>query len=167
VETETPAGARDRPQARWAVAAPTMLLREFVQVSEEFERKMGRELGVNQTDLLAMQHLISGGPLSPSEIAGRLGVTTAAATTIVDRLAKVGHVTRHSNEHDRRGIVVVPEPESVRRALDVLQPMVQAVDAALGEFDEAEQRAITAYLTHVLEIYRQHARPEDSSEGPA
>lgn len=144
-------------QPQWDVAAPTVLLREFLRVSEDFERRLGRELEVNPTDLAAMEHLLQSGPLSPSDIAARLGVTTAAATTIVDRLSKVGHVHRESNERDRRGVLVVPEPESVRRAFDVIRPMVQAVDEALGEFDAAEQRAITAYLERVLEIYRTHA----------
>ena len=143
-------------QPHWDVGAPTVLLREFLQISEDFERRLGRELEVNPTDLAAMEHLIQSGPLSPSEIASRLGVTTAAATTIVDRLAKVGHVSRRTNEQDRRGVLVVPEPESVRRALGVIQPMVQAVDGALREFNETEQRAITAYLQRVLEIYRAH-----------
>ncbi|MFC0682221.1 MarR family winged helix-turn-helix transcriptional regulator [Lysobacter korlensis] len=153
METET-AGTS---QPQWNVAAPTILLREFLSVSEDFERRLGRELEVNPTDLAAMEHLIQSGPLSPSDIAARLGVTTAAATTIVDRLAKVGHVSRRSNEQDRRGVLVVPEPESVRRALGVIQPMVQAVDGALRDFDDAEQRAITAYLHRVLEIYRSYA----------
>jgi DNA-binding MarR family transcriptional regulator len=153
VETE-PA---ETSQARWAVAPPTTLLREFLRVSDDFERRLGRDLGVNPTDLQAMEHLIESGPLSPSEIAARLGVTTAAATTIVDRLTRVGHVHRQSNEHDRRGVLVVPEPGSIRRALGVIMPMVQEVDGALRDFDEAEQRAITAYLERVLEIYRTHA----------
>jgi DNA-binding MarR family transcriptional regulator len=144
-------------QPRWAVAPPTALLREFLRVSADFERRLGRDLEVNPTDLTAMEHLIESGPLSPSEIAARLGVTTAAATTIVDRLARVGHVHRRSNEQDRRGVLVVPESGSIRRALDVIRPMVQEVDGALSEFDEAEQRAITAYLERVLEIYRAHA----------
>jgi DNA-binding MarR family transcriptional regulator len=136
------------------------LLREFLKVSGEFEHRLGRELDVNPTDLTAMEHLIESGPLSPSEIASRLGVTTAAATTVVDRLTKVGHVRRQSNERDRRGVVVVPEPDSVRRALGVIQPMVHAVDDALRDFDEAEQRAITAYLERVLAIYRAYAGQE-------
>lgn len=137
-----------------------MLLREFLQVSEDFERRLGRELEVNPTDLAAMEHLIQSGPLSPSEIAARLGVTTAAATTIVDRLARVGHVHRRSNEQDRRGVLVVPEADSVQRALGVIRPMVEAVDDALTDFDETEQRAITAYLERVLQIYRAHALEE-------
>jgi DNA-binding MarR family transcriptional regulator len=156
VENESPAA----PAARWDVAPPTMLLREFLQVSEDFERRLGRELEVNPTDLAAMEHLIQSGPLSPSEIAARLGVTTAAATTIVDRLARVGHVHRRSNEQDRRGVLVVPEADSVQRALGVIRPMVEAVDDALTDFDETEQRAITAYLERVLQIYRAHALEE-------
>jgi DNA-binding MarR family transcriptional regulator len=149
--------APENSQPQWDVAPPTVLLREFLRVSDDFERRLGRELDVNPTDLTAMEHLIESGPLSPSEIAARLGVTTAAATTIVDRLSKVGHVHRESNERDRRGVIVVPEPESVQRAFDAIRPMVQAVDEALGDFNEAEQRAITAYLERVLEIYRAHA----------
>ncbi len=150
-------------QPRWDVAEPTLLLREFLEVSGDFERRLGAELEVNPTDLAAMEHLIQSGPLSPSEIASRLGVTTAAATTIVDRLTRVGHVARRSNEQDRRGVLVVPEPESVRRALGVILPMVQAVDGALDDFDEAERRAIAAYLRRVLEIYRAHATPETTA----
>ena len=156
MQTERPGDV----QPRWDVAEPTILLREFLEVSGDFERRLGAELEVNPTDLTAMEHLIQSGPLSPSEIASRLGVTTAAATTIVDRLTRVGHVARRSNEQDRRGVLVVPEPESVRRALGVILPMVQAVDGALEDFDETEQRAITAYLRRVLEIYRAHATPE-------
>jgi DNA-binding MarR family transcriptional regulator len=144
-------------QPRWDVAPPTVLLREFLRVSEDFERRLGRELAVNPTDLTAMEHLIQSGPLSPSEIAARLGVTTAAATAIVDRLTRIGHVHRQPNQHDRRGVLVVPEPGSIHRALGVIRPRVQAVDEALREFDEAEQRAIAAYLERVLEIYREHA----------
>ncbi len=156
MQTERP----EETQEGWDVAEPTVLLREFLSVSEDFERRLGVELEVNPTDLAAMEHLIQSGPLSPSEIAARLGVTTAAATTIVDRLARVGHVARRSNENDRRGVLVVPEPASVQRALGIIMPMVQAVDGALQDFDETEQRAIAAYLRRVLEIYRTHATPE-------
>ncbi len=47
------------------------------------------------------------------------------------------------------------------RILDVvIHSMVQAVDGALGMFDEAEQRAITAYLQRVLEVHRAYADAE-------
>lgn len=44
--------------------------------------------------------------LSMSEIAQRMGHSTAAATGLVDRLEKVGHVKRVHASHDRRKILV-------------------------------------------------------------
>ena len=85
----------------------TLLLRTVIELSDAFERALGKELGVNPTDLTAMEHLIQSGPLTPSEIAKRLSLTPAAATTVVDRLASVGHVTRSPHPTDRRGVLVL------------------------------------------------------------
>ena len=67
------------------------LLRQILTLNHEVEKELGRRLGVNLTDLTAMEHLISSGPLSPTDIADRLGVSTAATTGAIDRLVKAGH----------------------------------------------------------------------------
>ena len=131
-----------------AVRPPTVLLRALLDVTEEFERALGSELTVNPTDLHAMEHLIMSGPLSPSELSRRLGVTSAATTTVVDRLTALGHVRREPHPSDRRGIRVVA--------------------SVLDDFDEAEQSAITRYLQRVVEQYRDHAEPrEGAAQGRA
>lgn len=140
----------DRPSVHEA----TSLLREIQQISDDFEVHMGRSLTVNLTDLKAMEHLIMSGPLSPTQIASRLGISTAAATVVIDRLTSVGHVTRTANPTDRRGVVVVPSPASVDQAMGVLMPMVMGIDRVIHEFDEAEQDVISQYLRRVVEVYR-------------
>jgi DNA-binding MarR family transcriptional regulator len=142
--------SRPRPPVRRA----TELIREFLDVSEEFEAHVGRELTVNPTDLQAMQHLIMNGPLGPTDLAQRLGISTAATTTVVDRLVAVGHARRTQNPTDRRGVVIVPEPASVDRAMATLMPMIMGIDGVLDEFDADERDTITAYLERVLEVYR-------------
>jgi DNA-binding MarR family transcriptional regulator len=137
-----------------AVHPATTLLRDILDLTDQFERHLGRELTVNQTDLEAMEELIRDGALSPTELARRLGMSTAAVTTVVDRLTAVGHVTREPNPHDRRGILVVPSPASVRKAMGTLMPMILGMDRVIGEFDAAERDAITAYLGRVAEVYR-------------
>ncbi|WP_233245511.1 MarR family winged helix-turn-helix transcriptional regulator [Salinibacterium hongtaonis] len=133
----------------------TMLLRQLIQLSDDFERHMGKELTVNPTDLQAMQHLIMRGPMSPTDIAKALGMSTAAATVVVDRLTKVGHVTREKHPTDRRGIVVVPAPESVARAIRGLLPMITGIDEVIHEFEPQEQAVITEYLRRVVKVYRE------------
>ncbi len=150
--TTPPEAEATVPRAR--VRRPTELIREFLDVSEEFEEYVGRELTVNPTDLQAMQHLIMGGPLSPTELSRRLGISTAATTAVVDRLVAVGHASRTQHPTDRRGVVIVPTPASVERAMGTLMPMIMGIDGVLDEFDEGEQAIITAYLERALEVFR-------------
>ena len=138
----------------FAVHPATTLLRDILDLTGEFERHLGRELTVNPTDLEAMEELIRDGALSPTELAKRLGISTAAVTTVVDRLTAVGHVSRERNPRDRRGILVVPNPKSVHRAMATLMPMILGMDSVMGEFNAAERDTITAYLGRVADVYR-------------
>jgi len=141
----------------------TALLREILDLTGDFERHLGRELTVNPTDLEAMEELIRDGALSPTELARRLGVSTAAVTTVIDRLTAVGHVSRERNPNDRRGVLVVPSPASVQRAMATLMPMILGMDRVLGEFDEGERSTITAYLARVAGVYREQLPEGDGS----
>ncbi len=132
----------------------TELLREILDLTGEFERHLGRALTVNPTDLEAMEFLIREGALSPTELARRLDISTAAVTTVVDRLTTVGHVTRVPNADDRRGILVVPNPDSVNRAMAALMPMIMGINRALDDFDEDQRDTITQYLSRVADVYR-------------
>lgn len=149
----SPAGDVAGPP-RFGVRRATELIRDVREVSQEFELHVGRQLAVNPTDLQAMEHLIQNGPLGPTELARRLDISTAAVTSVVDRLTALGHVTRTQHPTDRRGVVVVPSPESVKRAMDALIPMISGIDAVLDDFDPDEQATITAYLEQVLSVYR-------------
>ena len=123
-------------------------------MSKEFEAHVGRQLTVNPTDLQAMELLIANGPLSPTELARRLSISTAAVTSVVDRLVALRHVRRTEHPTDRRGILVVPSPSSVERAMQTLTPMITGIDAVLDEFSAAEQTVVTSYLERALEVYR-------------
>lgn len=147
----------------------THLLRDILDVQEEFRAELGARLTVNPTDLAAMELLIAQGPMSPSALASRLGLTTAATTTVVDRLVALDHVRREPNPTDRRGIRVIPNPRSIDTAASVIAPMIVAVDGVLDRFDADDQRAITAYLEGVSQVYHEHANPAveppDSTRG--
>jgi DNA-binding MarR family transcriptional regulator len=132
----------------------TTLLRDILDLTADFERLLQRELTVNPTDLEAMEELIRDGALSPTELARRLNMSTAAVTTVVDRLTAVGHVSREPNPDDRRGVLVVPQPDSVRKAMTTLMPMILGMDAVLADFGDAERDTITAYLRGVVDVYR-------------
>jgi DNA-binding MarR family transcriptional regulator len=130
-----------------------MLIREIYQFSQRFERRLGASLEVNTTDLAAMEHLMQDGPMTPSELATRLEMSTAATTHVIDRLVAVGHVERQPHPVDRRKIVVTPAPASVARAFEELAPMIAGVAAAADAYSAEEQAVITGFLRSVVDVY--------------
>lgn len=129
-------------------------LRDVAALSRALEGRLGAALGVNPTDLHVMEFLIGDGPLSPSEIARRLDISTAASTMAVDRLVALGHVEKRAHDTDRRRVVVVPASESVHRAVGHLMPMIQGVSAVIDDLDATERQVIERFLDRVNEVYR-------------
>ncbi len=128
-------------------------------LSRQIERQLGLSLGVNSTALAAMEQLITHGPLTPSELAARLQVTTAAGTQIVDRLERGGHVTRQRQSDDRRHVLVVPAPASVTRTFGELAPMLSGLDAVVAALSAADRGVIDQFLGRVIDVYQAAIHP--------
>ncbi|WP_316312504.1 MarR family transcriptional regulator [Clavibacter michiganensis] len=152
-----PAPGAGAPADAGAAGELGRILRDVLGLAAGFGRRLGGVLEVNPTDMKAMEHLIQEGSLSPTELAGRLGVSTAAATLVVDRLVEVGHVDRRPHPHDRRRVVVVPRPASVGQAMAELMPMIGGVARAADALTDAERAAVTRFLGEVREVYREAA----------
>jgi len=111
-------------------------------------------LCVNATELDAIEYLVILGPMGPTDLARRLRVTTAATTTIVDRVVALGHPRRTGHPTDRRAVVVVPSPESVDRVTGEIMPVVRGIDASVADFSVEEHATIIRYLDRVVASFR-------------
>jgi len=118
------------------------------------EQHLASELEVNATDLFAMEHLSRRGSSTPSELAAELGVTSSAATFIVDRLAARGHVFREPHREDRRKTVVAPSPESVQQVAGMIRPIAVELAGYIDAMTPAERAVVEAFLDAVARIYR-------------
>lgn len=139
----------------------TVALRRISELSRLFEQRLQHELTVNPTDLLAMQHLISRGPMTAGDLAQAIDHSPAATTTVIDRLEGLGHVRRESHPTDRRVTQVVPTRESRDKAENIIWEMIRAIDEVAASRSSHDQAVITDYLSDVLERYAKMARPSD------
>ena len=128
-------------------------LKTISMLTRQIGRKIGENLGVNVTDMAALEHLLINGPMTPGQLAGHLKVTTAAATQIVDRLERAGHVARERRTNDRRKICVVPVAASLDRAFTQLAPMMNGLDGVIADLSPAERQVIERFLDQVVEVY--------------
>ena len=78
--------------------------------------------------------------LTMSEIASRMGHTTAAATGLVDRLENLGHVRRTHGQDDRRKILVQITGSGAALVAKVRDDMVCNLVTMMTHLDEDEQR---------------------------
>lgn len=140
--------------ARWSVQPETMALRVLQTAMTDAETAMARRMQLGQTDMAAMTHLASARqPVGPSWLSGRLGLTPAAATELVDRLERVGHLTRERDRADRRRVNLIPTASTLDEVRDHLRPLLDGVDAVASEFSDDERAAIRSFLAQVSEIY--------------
>lgn len=131
----------------------TMLVRELLAESIKYTQFMESALQVNETDFKAMEALMENGPMTAGQLAQAVGVSPGAATSVIDRLVEVGHVTREQNKADRRGVLVVPNPASVASAWGHLAPIIASSESALQGLPEESQEAVVAYLKAMIEAF--------------
>ncbi|MDO5737326.1 MAG: MarR family winged helix-turn-helix transcriptional regulator [Propionibacteriaceae bacterium] len=144
-------------------SSATHALREVLNSFNDLQRHIAHQLDLGLNDVAALEHLIRNPELGPASIASLLGITTASATVLVDRLENAGHVERHGHPQDRRRkqlVVTDHAQEEVFRALQPLFEMHRSIDK---EYSEAEQAVIESYLQRVSQNYRRHVQA-DSGE---
>ncbi|MBK5529200.1 MarR family transcriptional regulator [Pseudomonas sp. TH06] len=137
-------------------------LQQIAILTRKAAGNLGAALGINQTDVAALEHLISDGPLPPTELAARLSVTTAGITQVIDRLERAGHVIRERQLDDKRRVLVCPVPDSVAQAYRHIAPMLNGLGAVLGALDGQDRAVVEAFLGQVIEVYRS-TLPGDSA----
>lgn len=121
-------------------------VRALARALGTFTTTTARILGLAPSDVLALEHLFADGPLGPADIASRLGMTTPAATALVDRLERAGHVERRPHPTDRRRLEVVPTAQAEAAAYAAIAEMIEGM-AEVGEgLTPAERAVVARYL---------------------
>jgi MarR family transcriptional regulator, organic hydroperoxide resistance regulator len=95
--------------------------RAYGRAYGELGQLFATSLGLHSTDALALIEIIAGEergePLSQSRLSQRIGLTTGATSSLLNRLEKRGHVTR-SRVHDDRRIVTLHSTAGVHQTAD-------------------------------------------------
>jgi DNA-binding MarR family transcriptional regulator len=111
-----------------------------------FHQAAAASYGLGITDMKALQILLQEGPQTPGDLATRLGLTTGAVTSVVDRLARRGMVRRAPHPVDGRKVLVSADRQALA-AGDNVYLSIGAAYAALHEtFSTAELEFLERYL---------------------
>jgi DNA-binding MarR family transcriptional regulator len=89
------------------------IFREFLVALMVHNEAVAARLGLQSADIAAAILLESRGPMPVGAIAEELGLPSASATRVIDRLQKAGYVRRVRSEQDRRAVFVELLPDGL------------------------------------------------------
>jgi DNA-binding MarR family transcriptional regulator len=137
-------------------------LREALQANTDATHALAARLGIGLSDLSALDHL-AGSPegMGPVELGHRLGMRSASATVLVDRLEKAGHVARLPHPDDRRRISLAVTVTARHELLAALAPLTSAVDELASQLSPEHARVAAQFLRDVAQVFRAYAEETD------
>lgn len=113
-------------------------LRSHATLYREFGRQLGVAMGLHRTDAHALVEILEaqdgGKPLTQAELSQRVGLTTGATSSLLNRLEAAGHIERVRNNVDRR-VVALHSTQGVEEMIDrFFDPLVDRMGAMMDRY---------------------------------
>jgi DNA-binding MarR family transcriptional regulator len=128
------------------------LMNELFRVGAGLAAQLQARTGMTASDMNALRLLDNasqeGVPIN--KLGRAIGLSSGAASMLVDRLERAGMVERHRDDVDRRRVMVRLSATSAEFADDVLVPLAAAVTAAAQRRSRDELEIVVGFLTDAL-----------------
>ncbi len=141
-----------------AIESRDALIESTVQMGEgafrelfDFTPKEWMHLDLTAGQLRALLLFYTKGPVRMSDIAATLGVSTATATGVMDRMVERGIVTRESDPDDRRIVLCCMSPEGEKLVAGLWQAWMARGEQMLRALDRPRLLAVKGMLDALLE----------------
>src|SRR5580698_8921244 len=108
--------------------------------------------GLGITDSKTLSALTQEGPMTAGEIAKRLGLTSGAVTTVIDRLVRAGFVRRVADPLDRRKVIVEADLANLEKLGPVYDSVAEAFQKLHDQYTIEELRFLIDYFTQSVEV---------------
>jgi DNA-binding MarR family transcriptional regulator len=133
--------------SRWELIGRfSTAIRASQNVSEAFDEHVAGRLGINRTDLRALDILDQRGPLSAGELAAAMHLSSGAVTTLVDRLERAGYARRQRDADDRRRVLIELEAKMRNVGETFYQPLFAGTAKLLDRYSDDEIAAMISFM---------------------
>ncbi|GAA2556816.1 MarR family winged helix-turn-helix transcriptional regulator [Winogradskya consettensis] len=128
-------------------------LRVYSADYSELTHYLARWLGVHSADATAFSEIVyaqeSAEPLSPIKLSKRIGLTSGATTSLLNRLEDAGLIVRSREHSDRRMVTLRSTPDVGRDAAAVFDPVAERIDAMMQEYSPEFLQEVESLLDHL------------------
>lgn len=132
------------------------LARAHEAANDAFDEVAREKLGINRTDLRCLNIIENQGSMNASRLAELSGLTTAAVTSVLDRLERAGYARRVRDHADRRQVMVEVTPLLAERATPIWGPLGEEARAVLTRLPTEELESLAAFYRLGIELNQKH-----------
>jgi DNA-binding MarR family transcriptional regulator len=137
--------SQDR-ERRSRVSAAARALRDLRIELAVLNHRVGNQVELRDLDFDCLDVIARNGPLTPSAIAGRVGVHAATMTGILNRLEAGGWITRDRVDGDRRAVLVGATPDRQRELYGLFDGMNTRLREICEHYSDQELDTIVDFL---------------------
>jgi DNA-binding MarR family transcriptional regulator len=155
------------PNRQALIAAVGTGIQAYQRATDGFDDAVGRRLGLNPADLRCLDWLTTGA-MSAGALGEATGLSSAATTTLLDRLERKGYIRRERDTVDRRKVLVELAPLGRDQLFQLYGPLAQEGSQLLVRFNEDELAKVRDFLddaTALVDRHRDRVR-QALGEGP-
>jgi DNA-binding MarR family transcriptional regulator len=130
----------------------SLAIRQSQNTSDAFDEHVAERLGINRTDLRALDVLDQRGAISAGELAAAMHLSSGAITTLLDRLERGGYATRRRDTEDRRRVLVELSPKMQKLAEPFYEPLYYGTLRLLEPHSDEQIQAMIDILERGREL---------------
>ncbi|MCA1783651.1 MAG: MarR family winged helix-turn-helix transcriptional regulator [Dermatophilaceae bacterium] len=138
---------------QWQMSATLDRLQRLLDAGSAAPIAVARRAQLSPSELHALRHL-SKESMGPADLARALGVTSAAASGVVDRLVANGHAERQPHSVDGRRTEVHLTDSGRTEAVGHLAPMFAGLAALDASLTDEEREVVDRYLDGAIAAVR-------------
>ncbi len=153
-----PRPRRARMTAAQATAI-TLGIRAIVLGNDRYRRTLGAELGLGDSEIHALAHLYRAGPLTPTDLAERLGYGTGSTTAVLDRVQDAGYIERIPHPHDRRRLLVTLTDRGQQTMDWINDETAKRINDALSDHPDVDAAQLARHMTLIGDALRKAEVP--------
>ncbi|GCE07068.1 MarR family winged helix-turn-helix transcriptional regulator [Dictyobacter aurantiacus] len=143
--------ASDQSKREQLIAAVLRASRESSTIAVFFHASMADRMGLGATEEKTLSLLGRLGSMTAGEIASQTGLTTPSVTSLLDRLEGKGMVRRVRDPHDRRRVIVEPDPERMEELNRMFYSVQETFQDLLSAYSDEQLEAIADFLTRSVQ----------------
>jgi DNA-binding MarR family transcriptional regulator len=133
--------------------------------SDKMDDAFTRMTGINLTDGRCLDLLDVHDGLTAGELAEAASLSPGAVTTVLDRLERMGLVTRTRDDADRRRVLVELTPKARELAFKAYGPVAEYAREYIEKLTDEEIEIISRFLELAVEVNERRARELHADEG--